>query len=187
MKLLKVILVGLLLICALCCSSLYGCAEDTAVNEEDFVIIPSLEYEIITVNSGEDFGMELLLDTDDKQSERTINPDLFMRVRCTAYCPCKKCCGEYAKNRPLDTDGKEIVLTASGARAVQGVTIGVDENVIPLGSMVVINGNKYIAQDTGNPNVVKDNVIDIYFDNHEAACAFGVQYAEAKIYFPKSE
>lgn len=40
----------------------------------------------------------------------------------TAYCSCKKCCASYAENRPVDDDGNEIVYTASGERAVQGVT-----------------------------------------------------------------
>lgn len=186
MKLLKVILVGLLSISALCCSGLYGCAENSTVNEIN-PTIPSLECEIVTVSADEDFETDFMVDTADKQSEKETNPNLVMRVRCTAYCSCGKCCGKYAKNRPLDENGKEIVLTASGARAIQGVTISVDKNIIPLGSTVIINGNEYIAQDTGNPNVVKDNVIDIYFDNHEAALAFGVQYAEAKIYFPQSK
>lgn len=46
----------------------------------------------------------------------------------TAYCPCERCCGSWALNRP---DG--IVYTASGAEAVQGVTIAADWSIYPPG------------------------------------------------------
>ena len=32
----------------------------------------------------------------------------------TAYCSCEKCCGIWAKNRPMDENGEQIVLGASG-------------------------------------------------------------------------
>lgn len=97
----------------------------------------------------------------------------------TAYCSCKKCCGKYADNRPVDENGNEIVYTASGARAEAGVTIAVDPRVIPYGSQVQINGHTYIAQDTGGN--IKKSRIDVYFDDHQAAWDFGVQYAEVFI------
>ena len=40
--------------------------------------------------------------------------------------------------------------TASGADPEIGVTIGVDPAVIPYGTIVLINGKEYVAQDTGN-------------------------------------
>lgn len=43
-------------------------------------------------------------------------PRLWGLCRVTAYCSCSKCCGEYAKNRPVDSDGLEIVKGASGER-----------------------------------------------------------------------
>lgn len=92
----------------------------------------------------------------------------------TAYCPCEVCCGKWALNRP---DG--IVYTASGAEAEAGVTVAVDPDVIPLGTEVYIVGmGWYTAQDTGN---FAGNVIDIYFDDHEAACEFGRQAAVVAI------
>lgn len=45
-------------------------------------------------------------------------------------------------------------------RAIEGHTIAVDPNVIPLGSEVLINGHEYVAEDIGG--AVKGNVIDIY-------------------------
>ena len=94
----------------------------------------------------------------------------------TAYCSCATCCEEYALNRPLDENGNEIVYTASGNRAVQGVTVAVDPIVIPYGTELEIDGNKYIAQDCGGN--IKENRIDVYFENHQDAWNFGTQYAE---------
>ena len=94
----------------------------------------------------------------------------------TAYCSCEVCCGEYALNRPIDENGNEIVYGASGTRLVAGVSIAVDPYVIPYGSEVMINGNTYVAQDTGG--AINGNRIDVYFDNHEEAWNFGLQYAE---------
>ena len=192
MKALKLFIAFLLSVNAVCLLGLSVYA--SPVNyEEANLTIPDLEYEIVRVD--EDFGMELLVEEpeepeESEESETFLEEeqqtaDLIINARCTAYCSCKKCCGKYAENRPLDESGNEIILTASGERAVQGITVGVDPNVIPLGSKVVIDGHEYIAQDTGNPKVVKNNVIDVYFDNHEDACAFGVQCQEAHVYFPK--
>lgn len=95
---------------------------------------------------------------------------------CTAYCSCEKCCGIWAKNRPTDEHGNEIVYTATGAIAEQGKTIAVDPNVIPYGTTVLINGHEYTAQDCGG--AIKQNKIDVYFSNHADAVAYGVQQHE---------
>lgn len=87
--------------------------------------------------------------------------------RCTAYCGCRKCCGK--------SDG----ITASGTIAEEGRTVGVDTSVIPLGATVIIAGNVYIAEDTGG--AIKGNQIDIYFDSHEEALAFGVKYLKVEV------
>lgn len=82
----------------------------------------------------------------------------------TAYCPCSKCCGK--------SDG----ITKTGTKATQGRTIAVDPKIIPLGSTVVIDGHEYIAEDVGGG--IKENRIDLFFDNHDEALDFGVQYKE---------
>lgn len=85
----------------------------------------------------------------------------------TAYCSCSKCCG------------KNDCITASGAKATQGITIAVDPNVIPYGTEVIINGHTYIAQDCGG--AIKGKRIDIYFDSHYEALQFGKQTAEVYV------
>ncbi|HOA83850.1 MAG TPA: 3D domain-containing protein [Thermodesulfovibrio thiophilus] len=99
--------------------------------------------------------------------------------RITAYCHCEKCCGNWAKNRPTDEDGSLLVYTASGELAVEGVTIAADTSILPFGTEVIIDGNRYIVQDRGK--VIKNNRIDVYFENHQDALEFGVQYKEVFI------
>jgi 3D (Asp-Asp-Asp) domain-containing protein len=95
-------------------------------------------------------------------------PTNTMTVVATAYCPCSKCCGEWA-------DG----ITASGVKARANHTIAVDRNIIPLGTKVIINGKTYIAEDTGG--AIKGNRIDVYFENHEDALKFGRQTIEIEV------
>lgn len=115
------------------------------------------------------------------EPEKIAEPEKVkqIKVRATAYCSCEKCCGKWAKNRPLDDNGNPIVYTASGTVAKAGRTIAVDPSVIPYGTEVVINGRTYIAEDSGG--VVKGNRIDIYFEDHEKAQNFGVKYLTATI------
>ena len=77
----------------------------------------------------------------------------------TAYCPCEKCCGQWAGGN-----------TASGTVPTAGRTVGVDPEVIPLGTTVYIDGQAYRAEDTG---AFTGNIIDIYMDSHEEALRFG--------------
>lgn len=80
----------------------------------------------------------------------------------TAYCPCAECCGRWA-------DG----VTATGLPAGPGI-VAVDPDIIPTGSTVVIDGQAYLAADTG----VTGNHVDICVTDHRAAEAFGVRTAE---------
>ena len=80
----------------------------------------------------------------------------------TAYCPCEDCCGRWA-------DG----VTASGLPAGPGI-VAVDRSVIPLGSTVVIDGQRYLAADTG----VTGNHVDICVTSHQSAKDHGVRKAE---------
>ena len=83
----------------------------------------------------------------------------------TAYCTCR-CC----------SSGTGI--TASGAVATVGRTIGVDPDLIPLGSTVKIvfqDGTEHIykAEDTGS--AIQGNIIDLLLESHESALQFGRQ------------
>jgi 3D (Asp-Asp-Asp) domain-containing protein len=76
----------------------------------------------------------------------------------TAYCTCAECCG------------KDDGITASGAVAKPYRTVAVDTSIIPFGTELYINGEYYIAEDTGG--LVKGNVIDICMSSHEEASTF---------------
>ena len=89
------------------------------------------------------------------------------KFKLTAYCSCEKCCGK--------TDG----ITSTGTKATQGRTIAVDPKVIGYGSKVKINGKEYVAEDCGG--AIKSNHIDVFFNNHQDALDFGVQYANVYI------
>lgn len=87
----------------------------------------------------------------------------------TAYCPCKKCTS--------DGDG----ITASGTVATQGRTVAVDPSIIPYGTLLIIDGNEYISEDNGG-KWIQGKEIDIFFDSHQEALEFGVQYVEVFAY-----
>lgn len=78
----------------------------------------------------------------------------------TAYCNCAQCCG---------TAGN---LTASGTVPTAGRTVAMAG--VPFGTQLLINGNVYTVEDLGTPY----GHVDIYFNIHSEALAFGLQSAE---------
>ena len=92
--------------------------------------------------------------------------------RVTAYCPCEKCCGEFA-------DG----ITANGHVIKEGDVFLAAPPEIPFGTMVVIpgynDGEPVEVLDRGG--VIKGNRLDVYFDTHEEALEWGVQYLEVEL------
>ncbi len=84
----------------------------------------------------------------------------------TAYCDCEKCVGRWAG----------LMTTATGTTPIQGHTIAADTDVLPFGTIVYIDGVPYTVEDCGG--AVKGRKIDIYFDSHADAVAFGKQQKE---------
>lgn len=109
-----------------------------------------------------------------------IEPELIElgTFKTTAYCTCVKCCGIWSQEHPSRIGTDYVQKTASGTIPTAGRTVAVDINLISYGTVLIIDGHEYIAEDTGS--AVKGNVIDIYFDSHEDALEYGVQYK--KIY-----
>lgn len=110
-------------------------------------------------------------ETDREVDTQANEPVSLGEFKLTAYCSCEKCCGIWAYNRP---DG--IVYGAIGEELKENYSIAVDPNVIPYRSEVIINGKTYKAQDCGG--AIKGNRIDVYFEDHNDALEFGVQYKE---------
>ena len=113
-------------------------------------------------------------ETDKEVDAQAVKPVSLGEFKLTAYCPCVKCCGKWANNRP-----NGVVYGAIGEELKEGYSIAVDPEVIPYKTEVIINGKIYKAQDCGGG--IKGSEIDIYFEDHDAALEFGVQYAEVFI------
>jgi 3D (Asp-Asp-Asp) domain-containing protein len=92
----------------------------------------------------------------------------------TAYCTCVDCCGIWSKDHPIRQGTDYVQYTKSGTVPTEGRTVAVDPDVIPIGSIVIIDGVSFIAEDTGN---FSGKTVDIYFDSHEEAKLFGRQTA----------
>lgn len=105
----------------------------------------------------------------------TTAPELIElgEFKTTAYCTCVKCCGIWSAEHPSRVGTDYVQRTKSGTIPTADRTVSVDPDVIPLGTVLIIDGHEYIAEDTGS--AVKGNVIDIYFDSHELAVEYGVQ------------
>lgn len=100
----------------------------------------------------------------------------------TAYCPCRKCCGEWAKNRPGG-----IVYGASGAELRRGFCA----SPLPFGTVVLIEGvGQYTVHDRTADWVAErygGRIIDLYFLTHEEALQFGKRTAKVWLVESKGE
>lgn len=139
------------------------------VSRDDILMdMPMAEpMELLQVQPTEETPEETPAPTEEPQSVEPVLESLGT-FKLTAYCPCSKCCGEWA-------DG----ITYTGTTATADRTVAVDPSVIPLGSTLYINGQAYIAEDIGG--AIKGNRIDVFFDTHEAALQFGVRHADVAI------
>ena len=85
-------------------------------------------------------------------------------VELTGYCPCEACCGK--------ADG----ITASLRPAEAGLTVAADTRVFPMGSRLYIPGLGWrVVHDVGG--AIKGNRLDVFFDTHDEALAFGRRVA----------
>lgn len=80
----------------------------------------------------------------------------------TAYCSCYVCSEGYGTN------------TSSGNPCQQGITIAVDNSLIPEGSEVLMGGHLFRADDVGG--AIKGAHIDLYLNDHATALAWGKRY-----------
>lgn len=109
------------------------------------------------------------------QEETKPPEEAWTTVTATAYCPCEKCCGVWAENRP-----NGIVYTASGAIAQEGVTIAADWDVYPPGTVLQVEGlGEYIVQDRGA--ATKGLKFNVYFEDHDDALQFGRQEVRIRV------
>lgn len=97
---------------------------------------------------------------------------IVVRMRVTAYCPCEVCCGEWSDN-----------YTASGHYIIQGDRFIAADKQYPFGTEIVIEGyndNEYVkVLDRGG--AIKGDRLDVFFNTHEEALQWGVQYVDVKV------
>lgn len=92
-------------------------------------------------------------------------------VVATAYVSdCKGCIGITKGG----TDVRDTIYHDSGYRI-----IATDPNIIPLGSLVEINGQRFIADDIGG--AIKGHRIDILMESESQALEFGIKEVDVTI------
>lgn len=77
-------------------------------------------------------------------------------------------------------------ITKTGTSPVEGRTIAVDPEVIPLGSKVYVScdtwpeiDGTYVAEDTGG--AIKGNIIDVYMQDYDTCLQFGRRQVEVRV------
>ena len=71
------------------------------------------------------------------------------------------------------------MIGAGGVQLKAGVSIAADTDLFPFGTELIIDGKTYVVQDRGGS--IKGNIIDIYFDTHNAAAEYGIKYKNVYI------
>ncbi|MDO4519377.1 MAG: 3D domain-containing protein [Eubacteriales bacterium] len=104
------------------------------------------------------------LKVEDLEVTSTENLKNLGNFRITFYCPCAVC------------NGNSSGLSATGTKLTPKHTVAVDPSVIPLGSVLFINGQIYFAEDTG----VRGKVIDILVPTH--ADCYKQNFDSANVY-----
>ncbi len=97
----------------------------------------------------------------------------IVQMRVTAYCPCEKCCGQYA-------DG----ITASGHKIQPNETFVAADKRYPFGTEMVIHGynNDQSVKVLDRGGAIQNNHLDIFFPSHQEALNWGVKYLDVKIF-----
>lgn len=103
--------------------------------------------------------------TRSSSTARTSSKTVIFRV--TGYCSCSKCCGKFASG-----------YTSSGTKATAGRTVAASTQY-DFGTKLLINGTTYTVEDRGG--AITGNKIDIYFNTHAEAVAWGVKYLPVEV------
>ena len=112
---------------------------------------------------------------DEQKAETKSEPSdewRIVRMRVTGYCPCSKCCGEYA-------DG----ITANGHKIRPGDTFVAADKRYSFGTEMVIegysNGKTIKVLDRGG--AIRGNKLDAFFHTHQQALEWGVRHIDVKV------
>ncbi len=95
-----------------------------------------------------------------------------VRMRVTAYCPCRICCGRHANG-----------ITACNHRIRPGDTFVAADKFYSFGTEMVIPGynqNRPVeVKDRGR--LIKGNRLDVFFASHQTAKKWGVKYLNVMV------
>lgn len=112
---------------------------------------------------------------DEQKAETKSEPSdewRIVKMRVTGYCPCSKCCGEYA-------DG----ITANGHKIRPGDTFVAADKRYSFGTEMVIegysNGQTIKVLDRGG--AIRGNKLDAFFHTHQEALEWGVRHIDVKV------
>lgn len=117
---------------------------------------------------------KLVARVDEEKAARAAQAAAYEAIGAYQYigeCTITHYCCEAYEHICGDGDG----LTATGIPVAPGM-VAVDPDVIPLGSTVIIDGQAYLAADTGE--AVRGNHVDIAVDTHQEALELGTRTAE---------
>jgi len=128
-----------------------------------------------TKGGGEQGGAEGVTEGSTDNSERTAEQSgewQIVRMRVTAYCPCRRCCGRFA-------DGK----TASGHKVRKGDVLVAADKKYRFGTEMRVpgynKGRPVKVLDRGR--VIRGNRLDVFFNSHKRAKKWGVKYLDVEI------
>lgn len=102
-----------------------------------------------------------------------VRPYTYKTFTVTAYCPCEKCCGRWAKITPRVTaSGHKIKPGDRFAAAPKGYQFGQELDIPGYGSVKI--------EDRGG--AIKGNKLDVFFPSHQAALEWGRKELDVKVY-----
>ena len=173
----KFIILGTLCILCAGCSAIRAGESEIPVEPTTAIVVEDVETEII-----EDEVWQELPVVEESSEIGIVEEEPATEFRVTAYCACEICCGQWALNRPVDEYGNPIVIGAANKPLTSGVSCA---SPLPFGTEIDLGelGTVVVEDRTANWVVEKhgENIIDIYFDNHETARQFGLKYVEGVI------
>ncbi len=95
-----------------------------------------------------------------------------VRMRVTAYCPCRRCCGRYS-------DGK----TASGHKIKRGDTFVAADKRYSFGTEMIVPGynNSKPVKVPDRGRAIRGNRLDVFFDSHRKARKWDIKYLSVRV------
>lgn len=107
------------------------------------------------------------------------------KFRVTRYCPCEKCCGQWAANRQKDENGAPIVYGASGRLLNSGYSCAADTS-LPFGTKLYIPqiNMTVTVEDRAAKSIEQrynGKFVDLYFTDHAHYIEGASDYMEVYI------